>query len=165
MNCAWPGDYHRFSFIPHRSHHTLTLLRSRFCNSYCNSVRATLSAIDGITATKVVVSITVELAFHCWEKLHGVQKGQQWNCIICCNCCCCRRSASSVSSANDSWFISNLPCTIRTQQLQTFAMHPNSLWYPSTISILFVYFCLLFIVYYSNRLHRFVMHKTYKIIV
>ena len=48
MNSAWPGDYQSlsltaFSFIPHKSRQTLTMVRSRFKDS----VTATLSPEDG----------------------------------------------------------------------------------------------------------------------
>ena len=73
MKCTWPGDYHslslsRIQLIPHRSHHTLTLFRSRFidCNSYSLSRRWHNSFQCGV----------VEPLFHCREKLRGVQEEQ-----------------------------------------------------------------------------------------
>ena len=61
-----------FSLIPHRSHHTLTLFRSRFINSNSNSfTRGWHNSYQS-----GVVSITVKLVFHCREKLRGVQEEQ-----------------------------------------------------------------------------------------
>ena len=61
-----------FNFIPHRLHHSLTLLRSRFNDS----ATATLTSGDGTTATKVVISITDEFIFQNGKKLRGVQEEQ-----------------------------------------------------------------------------------------
>ena len=61
-----------FNFIPQRSHHSLTLPRSRIRDS----ATVTLTPWEGTTAMKVVISITDQLIFQNGKKLRSVQGGQ-----------------------------------------------------------------------------------------
>ena len=64
-----------FSFIPHRSHHTLTLFISRFIDS--ERINYSLTRRCHNSHQSGVISITVKLDLHYVEKHCSVQE-EQW---------------------------------------------------------------------------------------